>query len=133
MNIANRSDSSSIMELTAEQSEIFGVIKDHAAIIQITKLDEFVQQHKIPLPDLMKLDIQGYELEALKSGIDCMRACKFIILEVSFLAFYAGQPLFEEVVAFMASEGYKTIAFGYNTATGCRIEQCDILFENKAF
>ncbi|MEE1945144.1 FkbM family methyltransferase [Pedobacter sp. KR3-3] len=133
INIANRSDSSSIMELTEQQSKIFGVVKDTTETIQVAKLDEFVRQHNIPLPNLMKLDIQGYELEALKGGIECMKACRFVILEVSFLEFYKGQPLFEEVIAFMASHQYKTIALGYNTATGCRIEQCDILFENKAF
>ncbi|MCX2492585.1 FkbM family methyltransferase [Pedobacter sp. PF22-3] len=130
INIANRSDSSSIMDLTTKQAEIFGVTMDRTGSIQIAQLDEFIRKEQIQLPDLMKLDIQGYELEALKGGIACMQACKFIILEVSFLEFYQGQPLFEEVIAFMASHQYKTIAFGYNTATGSRIEQCDILFEN---
>ncbi len=130
INIANRSDSSSIMDFTAKQAEIFGVTMEHTESIRIAQLDEFIRQEQISLPDLMKLDIQGYELEALKGAIVCMRTCKFIILEVSFLEFYKGQPLFEEVIAFMAAHQYKTIAFGYNTVTGSRIEQCDILFEN---
>lgn len=129
IHITNSSDSSSIMNLTELQNKVFGVFEERLETVEINKLDDFVEKNNLLSPDLMKLDVQGYELEVLKSGIVCMNACKFIILEVSFLEFYKGQPLFEEVILFMASLQYKVLAFGHNTATGIKIEQCDILFE----
>lgn len=52
-------------------------------------------------PDLIKLDVQGYELEVLKGGIPQLRSAGVVILEVSIIEIYRGSPLLYEVVDFM--------------------------------
>lgn len=58
------------------------------------------------LPDLVKLDIQGYELEALKGASRLFGRTEVFILEVSLVT---GTPIpsLSEVVEFMTARGYQ--------------------------
>lgn len=58
-------------------------------------------------PDLVKLDIQGFELEALAGGKTLFGRTELFILEASLFAFMPGQPLVREVIAFFAERGYE--------------------------
>jgi FkbM family methyltransferase len=59
------------------------------------------------LPDLVKLDIQGFELEALRGAERLFGSTEFFILEVSLREFVPGMPGFVEVIEFMRDRGYQ--------------------------
>jgi FkbM family methyltransferase len=61
---------------------------------------------KAELPDLVKLDIQGFELEAIKGAQKLIGQTELFILEVSLYNDTPNSPLFAEVVSFMAQRGY---------------------------
>lgn len=56
--------------------------------------------------DMIKIDIQGGELMALRSGIERLRDVVVIQTEVEFLPLYKDQPLFSEVEQFLRSQGF---------------------------
>ena len=58
-------------------------------------------------PDLVKLDIQGFELEALAGGQRLFGQTELFIIETSFYKFFPAQPLASEVIAFMSKHGYE--------------------------
>jgi FkbM family methyltransferase len=58
-------------------------------------------------PDLVKLDVQGYELEALKGAQSFFGHTELFILEVSLVEFEPRMPIASEVVKFMAQAGYE--------------------------
>jgi FkbM family methyltransferase len=57
--------------------------------------------------DLLKLDLQGYELEALKGCGSLLQHIKTITAEVEFVPLYDGQPLFADIDSFLRSHGFK--------------------------
>lgn len=57
--------------------------------------------------DLLKLDLQGYELEALKGCGDLLQRIKTITTEVEFVPLYDNQPLFADIDVFLRSQGFK--------------------------
>lgn len=124
--------SSSFLEVTENITNMFpGEKKAGEFVVDMIRIDDYVRTQGIPKPDLMKLDVEGYELEVLGGAVDCMKTCRYIILEVSFIERHRGQPLFHDVIAFMAQHGFEVYAFPHRMALGQRIIMTDVLFKNK--
>jgi FkbM family methyltransferase len=64
--------------------------------------------------DFLKLDVQGAELMVLQHGHKTLRDVSVLQCEVEFVELYEGQPLFAEVDAFLRSQGFAFLRFGYS-------------------
>lgn len=131
MQVASFSDASSLLEIAKITCDTFGIVKSREESVQVVRLDDYVTQNKIPMPDLIKLDIQGYELEALKGAEKCLKSAKYLIIEVSFIEFYTAQPLFHDIVNFLSQRNFYLHAMGVNTPIGSVLYQTDVLFIRK--
>lgn len=74
--------------------------------VPILTIDNLINEKEIPIPDLIKLDAEGFELEVLKGASGCFGHTEIFILEVSFFRFFPKLPLFDEVLNFMLKKGY---------------------------
>ena len=103
--------------------------------IKIVTVDEIIKSGEFPVPELVKLDVQGYELEALKGAESIFGKTEVFILEVSFFPFNdtPGNPLFADVVNFMVERGYLVYDFGgfSRRPLDGALAQCDICFVKK--
>jgi len=70
-------------------------------------LDELTRGTIFESPELIKLDVQGYELEVLRGGKTALKSAEAVLLEVNLIPVYEGAPLLQEVVEFMAAEGFR--------------------------
>lgn len=57
-------------------------------------------------PDLIKLDIQGAELQVLRHGRRTLSSATVVETEVLFVPLYRDQPLAGDVMTFMSAEGF---------------------------
>jgi FkbM family methyltransferase len=75
----------------------------------LTTLDLLVEGSVFAQPDLLKVDVQGYELEVLRGAEQTLSAHppELILMEVSLLEINEGAPLLAEVVAFMDERSYQ--------------------------
>jgi FkbM family methyltransferase len=67
---------------------------------------------------ILKLDIQGGELDVLRGATATLATTLMIFVEVEFVPVYVGQPLFPEVHAFLEGQGFELldlIAPGYGS------------------
>mgnify|MGYP001372769818 CR=1 FL=1 len=71
--------------------------------VKTEKLNNIID---LPLIDLAKMDIQGSELTVLKNGLEKLKNCLAIQLEVPFVCLYENQPSLGEIDVWMRSNGY---------------------------
>ena len=94
-----------------EENETASYVKAHLHFEKdnrITEaLDLLLEKNNFPLPDFLKLDVQGYELEILKGGQKALVNAQFCLLEVSLLDVQpGGVPLLKDVINFMDAYDY---------------------------
>ena len=130
MNVSRRNDSSSLLRITDRQTSIFpgtqGVGTERVAVVS---LDSEIDVSLITAPSLLKLDVQGFELEVLKGAKQVLSRCDYVYVEVSFIELYEGQALAPEVMTFLSEEGF-SLSGVYNVERDSEGEsvQCDMLF-----
>jgi len=74
---------------------------------------------KLPKPDLIKIDVQGAELDVLRGGMECLKHAKDVILEAQHVNYNEGAPKVEEVIGFMTSNGFELVSrFCYTDVDG---------------
>lgn len=128
MAVNSVADTSSLLPLSSAGRTQWKVEEVDEVAVDVWPLDAWREQANAPWPDLIKLDIQGYELECLKSASACLRRGPAILCEVSFREFYEGQALFSDIVGFLRGHGYEIAALGHGTALGAELVQADALF-----
>ena len=76
-------------------------------IAPVTTLDALITKLALPDPDLIKLDLQGAELDAMRGATRCLAHAEAVMLELSFIELQKGMPLIGDVVPFMAERGFR--------------------------
>jgi hypothetical protein len=71
-------------------------------------IDEVVSSKTAAVPDFLKLDVQGYELEVLKGAQDTLPRVSAVLAEVNLIDIHKGAPLLDELVLFMRDMGFVT-------------------------
>lgn len=74
--------------------------KTNRISVKATSLDAYHLSHHRP-PDLLWIDLQGAELDALQGGISILKNIKIIHVEVTFRQIYKNQALFYQVHNFL--------------------------------
>ena len=76
--------------------------------LKTKRLDTYVEENNLPLPDLIKIDVQGAELDILKGCDDIISHCKLIHCEIPAIGieFNKGSPTQKEYLDFFNSHGF---------------------------
>lgn len=105
LHVASREDSSSLLAIGGNQVRAYGITQKTQRQICVERLETALEVKALPRPRLLKIDVQGSELDVLK-GIDALEEIDFIYVELSFLPLYRDQALFGEVHAFLSGRGF---------------------------
>jgi FkbM family methyltransferase len=131
INVASLTDASSLLELSEDCKEKYNLSVSGKVEITVKNLDDFIADNNLNAPDVIKLDIQGFELEALKGASDILKKTKYVLTEVSFTEFYKGQAYFSDIVSYLNTYGFELCALSESTRTGKLLEQTDVLFKKR--
>lgn len=128
INILSRSDASSFLIPGNLASEHWRITEQETRETTVVRLDDYVQRMRIADPDIVKLDVQGYELEVLQGAERVLEGVSWLICEVSFREYYDDQPLFEDIIAYLREKGFRMAAISVDTPLGEPLTQTDVLF-----
>jgi len=76
----------------------------------VTTFDAWAKDHAVDHIDFMWLDMQGYELHALKASPNILKTVKVILTEVEFVEAYEGQYLSYDIKDWLEKNGFVMIA-----------------------
>lgn len=98
-------------------------------------VDQIVKENQhARVPDLLKIDVQGYELEVLKGAEKSLPEISAILAEVNFLDIHQNVPLLSDMVAWLDARGW--VAYDVCGLTRRPLDhalwQADLIFIQRA-
>lgn len=102
-------------------------------MVEMWTIDELIKTRAIETPDLVKLDVQGFELEVLRGASTLFGKTELFIIETALHNKHKSYPLIADVIAFMNERDYVVYDFaGFlrQHHDGSLIE-CDLCFVKR--
>ena len=133
MHVSKAADSSSLLPIGQRQGEYFpGTEASHQEQVQVLPLEAAVSKDCMVHGTLLKIDVQGFELGVLQGCESLLAQVDVIYVECSFLEFYDGQALADEVIAWLRERHFRLCGMGpASTARSGVVVQADLLFERE--
>ena len=107
MHVSRKTDSSSLLPILRSYVEAFpGTQEARTLEVEVRTLDALVAD-RIQPPALLKIDVQGGELEVLAGATTVLQQVDVVFVECSFIEFYEGQPLADEIICEFKRHGLR--------------------------
>ena len=134
INIATRITSSSIFNLNPDKkSAIFSkdLVQSRVEEIEITTLDIAIPHHLSI--GILKLDVQGYELEVLQGADSMIPRTAIIVLEMNNHNHYSGAPKYYEIDHFLRNVNFTLFDIFPSTKDLGKLKEWDAIYLNNNF
>ncbi len=134
MHVSGRDDSSSLLPISSVQTGMFPGTGEIATIeVRAGPLEEFVKAVELRSPAMLKLDVQGFEYEALIGCESKLSHFDWVYCECSFVVFYSGQKLAADVIDWLAKRSFDLKGIYNSTYDRCgQAVQADFLFSRRS-
>lgn len=116
LNVSKFSPASSLLKNSERLNQEFpDLLTEKIVDVKIDRLDNILKELDIPLCDrslLIKIDVQGFELEVLKGANTIFEKIAVIICEVNLSLLYENQSNFDEIIGFLYLNNFRLIDIG---------------------
>ena len=75
-------------------------------LVRVATVDDLLSSKQIKPPELVKIDVQGYEMKVLRGGLRMLDTAEGFIIETNLFKFMPECPRVDEIVSFMAEKGF---------------------------
>lgn len=107
IHISNRDDSSSLLPISNKQIDTFpGTETIESIEIDVHPLTDYFKKSDIQMNSLLKIDVQGFELEVLNGCSQLIDLFDSIYCECSFIELYSGQPLAKDIINWLNNRNF---------------------------
>ncbi len=127
--VTNREDSSSFLEPKNKHINTYQV--KNFKNIKINKLQNIIKKNKFKKKVLVKLDVQGFELEVLKGAKKLLPNIDYIITEISYQNIYKNQVTGGNLNLFLKKNNFVKVKNINITKFDKKLFQSDALFVRK--
>jgi hypothetical protein len=106
MFVTNDHHASSSILKAHKQSQIFGSEETGEETVRVGRLSEFLPLDRISPPCLLKIDVQGYELQVINGCREALPLVDYLYVECCYVELYARQALAHEILRRLAEFGF---------------------------
>lgn len=113
--LAAASDHDKGVTIHVDPSKVGASIYQHKISKEITitqrdiatvRLDKVCMERNLPKPYLIKIDVQGAELDVVRGATDILNDTEYIVMETSFFEFNEKMPQLYDIITFMKTLGF---------------------------
>jgi FkbM family methyltransferase len=133
LHLSESADSSSLLPIGRKQTELFEHTQEIGTLtVPVRRLDDHVSDWVGASRQLLKIDVQGFELNVLRGAASTLGTCAYVYVECSEVSLYDGQALRQEVDEFLAAHGFVLISRHNLYWEGDQLIQSDCLFGRRS-
>jgi FkbM family methyltransferase len=102
--------------------------------VPVVRLDDIAAERELVGPFVVKVDVEGAELDVLSGALEVLRATELVLMEVSLFEFVPGAPQFHDVVSWMHDHGFVVADLfdAYNRLLDGALARLDVAFVQEA-
>jgi FkbM family methyltransferase len=127
--VSRENDSSSLKEITSNQTDFFpGTEESETRSVTTTTFEAWSSGRSIGRPSLAKIDVQGSELDVIRGMGEALKHIDYMYVEISFVELYRGQALASEIISYLNNLGFFLVGLYNLKRDGMRAIQADGLF-----
>jgi len=129
LHVSGRADSSSLLPIGDLQARLFpSTAEVGRQKVTVATLDSLPAHWRTASRALLKLDVQGFELNVLRGATEALKHCAYVYAECSEMPLYSGQALRAEVEEFLRQQGLVVLGRHNPSFAGGKLVQADYLF-----
>lgn len=95
-------------------------------------LTSLAKENHLPLPNFIKLDVQGAELDILEGGKELLDNCHLIYMECPVMEYNVGAPRFDAYIQALSDFGFFPLQVLEQHLVNGSLMQIDLLFIRKS-
>lgn len=131
MHLSSKDDVSSLLPITPLMGGLFlGSAEVGTTVVRVGRLADFVRAAELKSPALLKLDVEGYELEALRGCEELLDSFSHIYAECSFVELFRGQVAADDLIVWLKQRKFRLSGvYGVVFDAQGRAVQANMLFK----
>jgi FkbM family methyltransferase len=132
LHVSAQDDSSSLLPIGSRQITAFpGTQESHEIDIAVDVLEAYLDERTVR-PCLLKIDVQGNELDTLRGADGGLAYVDEILVEASFVELYTGQALAGDVIHYLSEHDFSLVdVYGLARGADGIALQADLLFRRQ--
>lgn len=133
MNVAQDDDNSSLLVPSERQLGLHpGSSTVRRVPTEVAPLDDLVDRRVVRGVSLLKVDVQGTELDVLRGATGLLEVLTYVYVEMSFIERYVGQSAPAEIVRLLDRSGFALLHLHNPIPAPAGLVQVDALFARTA-
>ncbi len=134
-NVSRYDQASSFLQLgRALANGVYGIdfTTEKTIHVPIVTVGEILTEYRLKHVKLLKLDVQGFELEVLKGTGRFLERVDYVYTEAQFQELYIEGPRFDVTAEFLIQRGFDLVRMtSFRTDDVGRLMECDMIFRRR--
>jgi FkbM family methyltransferase len=103
-------------------------------LVQVTTVDRFLQQNRISLVNLLKIDTQGFDLAVLLGAVEALQrgVIQNVLVELNFVRMYLRQSAPRDIIEFLLKHNMCLIDYYEKVRQNKTLAWCTALFGKRS-
>jgi FkbM family methyltransferase len=104
------SQSSSFLQISKDHLRLYPHAREKGQMeVQVEKLDDLMNGVIFSSNVLMKIDVQGFELQVLEGAENTLGRIQHVLVETCFVPMYVGEPTFDVILTHLKAKGFRFV------------------------